>query len=208
MGNRQSSDEQMSRDAALRTYREKRDFTRTSEPEGGEQEPFERPVFTIQKHDASNLHYDFRLEVEGVLKSWAVPKGPSTDPDVKRLALPTEDHPLEYADFEGTIPEDEYGGGTILVWDIGPYRNLRAEKDEGAMSMTESLEDGLVEVWLEGEKLRGGYVLIRTGKGDSARWLLKKIDDQEADARRNPTSTEPKSVLSGRTLDEIAEEES
>jgi DNA ligase D-like protein (predicted 3'-phosphoesterase) len=194
-------------EADLKEYREKRDFRRTKEPSGGEKTASDKPVFVIQKHDASNLHYDFRLEVDGVLKSWAVPKGPSTDPSVKRLAMPTEDHPLEYADFEGVIPEDEYGGGTVMVWDTGPYRNLRAEKDEEKLSMAESLDDGKVEVWLEGEKLRGGYALIRTGKGDDARWLLIKMDDDEADARRNPTSTEPKSVLSGRTLDEIAAEE-
>ena len=189
---------------ALRDYRDKRDFRRTSEPSGEESASLDRPIFTIQKHDASNLHYDFRLEVDGILKSWAVPKGPSTDPDVKRLALPTEDHPLAYADFEGVIPEDAYGGGTVIVWDTGPYRNLRADKENQTTSMTESLQDGLIEVWLEGEKLQGGYVLIRTGEGEDARWLLKKIDDDEADARRNPTSTEPKSVLSGRTLEEIA----
>ena len=193
---------------ALRDYRDKRDFSRTPEPSSEESERSDRPIFTIQKHDATNLHYDFRLEVDGVLKSWAVPKGPSTDPDVKRLAIPTEDHPLAYADFEGVIPDDEYGGGTVLVWDTGPYRNLRAEKKDEATSMTASLEDGLVEVWLEGEKLQGGYVLIRTGDGEDARWLLKKIDDETADARRNPTSTEPKSVRSGRTLAEIAAEAS
>jgi DNA ligase D-like protein (predicted 3'-phosphoesterase) len=201
------SESESTRDKALRPYREKREFRRTSEPSGGERDPSEEPVFTIQKHDASNLHYDVRLEVDGVLKSWAVPKGPSTDPDVKRLAIPTEDHPLEYADFEGIIPEDEYGGGTVLVWDTGPYHNLRSEKKDETRSMTASLSDGLVEVWLEGEKLQGGYVLIRTGEGDDARWLLKKIDDEKADARRNPTHTEPRSVLSGRTLEEIAEEE-
>ena len=190
----------------LKAYRERRDFRRTKEPSGGGKSASDKPVFVIQKHDASNLHYDFRLEVDGVLKSWAVPKGPSTDPSVKRLAMPTEDHPLEYADFEGVIPKDEYGGGTVMVWDTGPYRNLRAEKDADKLSMEESLDDGKVEVWLEGKKLRGGYVLIRTGKGDDARWLLIKMDDDEADARRNPTSTEPKSVLTGRTLDGIAEE--
>lgn len=190
----------------LKEYREKRDFRRTQEPSGDEREPSEQPVFVIQKHDASNLHYDFRLEVDGVLKSWAVPKGPSTDPSQKRLAMPTEDHPLEYADFEGVIPEGEYGAGTVLVWDTGPYRNLRAEKEEDRLSMEESIEEGKVEVWLEGEKLQGGYALIRTGKGDDTRWLLIKMDDDEADARRNPTSTEPKSVLTGRTLEEIAEE--
>lgn len=196
----------MPADDNLKEYREKRDFSRTAEPAGDERAPSDKPIFVIQKHDASSLHYDFRLEVGGVLKSWAVPKGPSTDPSVKRLAIPTEDHPLGYADFEGTIPEGEYGAGTVIVWDTGPYRNLRAEKDEDALSMEESIADGMVEVWLEGEKLRGGYALIKTKYGDEDNWLLVKMKDDEADARRNPTSTEPASVLTGRTLEEIAEE--
>jgi DNA ligase D-like protein (predicted 3'-phosphoesterase) len=197
-------------DDSLKKYREKRDFRRTPEPGGGEAGGGEEPVFVIQKHDASTLHYDFRLEVDGVLKSWAVPKGPSTNPGDKRLAMPTEDHPLDYADFEGTIPEDEYGGGTVLVWDRGPYRNLKAEagnKNEEPKSMQEALDDGHVTVWLEGQKISGGYALIRTGKGDDARWLLIKMDDERADARRNPVSTEPDSVLTGRSLKEIAEQE-
>lgn len=193
----------MSENDRLKEYREKRDFRRTGEPQGSGRRPSDKPLFVIQKHDASNLHYDFRLEVDGVLKSWAVPKGPSTDPAEKRLALPTEDHPLDYADFEGTIPEDEYGAGTVLVWDTGPYRNLRAQKEEDGLSMEEALDDGKLEVWLEGEKLQGGYALIRTRSGDDERWLLVKMDDEKADARRNPTSTEPKSVLTGRTLDEV-----
>ncbi len=192
---------------SLDEYNKKRDFDRTPEPAGGERSSSDEPIFVIQKHDASNLHYDFRIEADGVLKSWAVPKGPSTDPDEKRLAVPTEDHPLDYADFEGVIPEDEYGGGPVIVWDTGPYRNLRAEKKDDGLSISESIEDGKVELWLEGEKLRGGYVLVRIAKGDDERWLLIKMDDDEADARRNPTSTEPKSVLSGRTLEEVREEE-
>jgi len=192
---------------SLRTYREKRDFRRTKEPEGGRRGASDKPIFVIQKHDASNLHYDFRLEVDGVLKSWAVPKGPSTDPSEKRLALPTEDHPLEYADFEGVIPEGEYGAGPVMVWDTGTYRNLRAEKEEDGLSMPEAYDEGKIEVWLNGEKIKGGHALVRTGQGQDERWLLIKMDDDEADARRNPTSTEPKSVLSGRTLEEIAEEE-
>lgn len=193
--------------AELEHYHEKRDFRRTSEPQGGERQASDQPIFVIQKHDASSLHYDFRLEVEGVLRSWAVPKGPSTDPSEKRLALPTEDHPLEYADFEGVIPQGEYGAGTVLVWDTGPYRNLRAEKEDPPLDMPESLADGQVEVWLQGEKLQGGYALVRTGDDPDSRWLLIKMDDDQADARRNPTSTEPESVLSGRTLEEIREEQ-
>ena len=158
-------------------------------------------------HDASNLHYDFRLEVEGVLKSWAVPKGPSTDTRVKRLAMPTEDHPMEYADFEGVIPEGEYGAGTVLLWDTGTYENLREEKEGDKTSMKQSLNDGKIEIYLKGEKLKGGYVLIRTGKGKSDRWLLIKMKNKEADARRNPVSTEKRSVLSARTLREIKEDE-
>jgi DNA ligase D-like protein (predicted 3'-phosphoesterase) len=193
---------------SVEEYVEKRDFRRTGEPRGGQRRPSEQPIFVIQKHDASTLHYDFRLEVDGVLKSWAVPKGPSTDPSEKRLAVPTEDHPLEYADFEGVIPEGEYGAGTVLVWDTGPYRNLRAHKeDTPAVSMEEAIDEGKVEIQLEGKKLNGGYALVRTGKGEHARWLLIKMRDEAADARRNPTSTEPKSVLTGRTLEEIAREE-
>lgn len=196
----------------LQRYGEKRDFGRTSEPTGDEVQ-FEwaekRPIFVVQHHDASTDHFDFRLEVDGVLKSWSVPKGPSTDPSDKRLAIPTEDHPLEYADFEGVIPEGEYGGGTVMVWDRGSYRNLKqdeADHGESVPSVAEQLEDGHATVRLEGEKIRGGYALIRTG-GEERRWLLIKMDDQEADARRRPTSTQPKSVKTGRTMKEIRQEE-
>jgi len=193
----------MATEDSLKKYREKRDFRKTGEPKGGKKRTAAEPVFVIQKHDARRLHYDFRLEVDGVLKSWAVPKGPSTDPKEKRLAVPTEDHPLEYGDFEGVIPEGEYGAGTVLVWDTGAYRNLRSEKDSDGASMQESLEQGKVEVWLAGKKIEGGYALVRTADD---RWLLIKKKDDAADARRNPTSTEPESVLSGRTLEEIAAE--
>lgn len=196
-------------DDRLSAYRSRRNFRRTREPQ-----PVERPRrraggrrFVIQKHDASTLHYDFRLEVDGVLVSWAVPKGPSTDPSDKRLAIQTEDHPLDYAGFEGCIPSGEYGAGTVMVWDTGPYRNLRARKGRRSKSMEASLEDGLVEVWLDGGKLQGGYALKRMRGGDRPQWLLIKMDDEGADARRNPVSTEPDSVLSGRSLSRIAREE-
>jgi DNA ligase D-like protein (predicted 3'-phosphoesterase) len=192
----------------LKSYREKRDFRRTAEPAGEGGAAGEKPRFVIQKHQARTLHYDFRLEADGVLKSWAVPKGPSTDPRTKRLAVPTEDHPLDYADFEGTIPEGEYGAGAVLVWDTGTYENMKKDEETGEpVSMADSLEQGHVIVRLEGRKLQGGYALIRTGKGEDAKWLLIKMRDEHADARRNPTSTEPQSVLSDRTLEEIAAEE-
>jgi len=164
----------------------------------------DRPIFVIQKHAASSLHYDFRLEIDGVLVSWAVPKGPSTDPRVKRLAVRTEDHPLDYADFEGKIPKGEYGAGAVIVWDRGPYRNLMAEKKD-ALDMAQSLEAGHVEVWLEGEKLQGGFALIHAEPGgDEKNWLLVKIKDAEADARRNPVGTEPDSILSGKSVKDVA----
>jgi len=195
----------------LAAYQGKRNSTKTPEPQGDQIDlewAGSRPVFVIQKHDASSLHYDFRIEVDGVLKSWAVPKGPSTDPGEKRLALPTEDHPLAYADFEGVIPEDEYGAGTVLIWDRGSYRNLKKEQDqEESTSVTQQIEDGHVTIWLEGEKLNGGYALIETDSGEDARWLLIKMDDEKADARRNPTSTEPASMKTGRTLEEISQQE-
>jgi DNA ligase D-like protein (predicted 3'-phosphoesterase) len=196
----------MSAHDKLEHYRDRRDFRRTREPAGGQQKPGTRPIFTIQKHDASRLHYDFRLEVGNVLKSWAVPKGPSTDPREKRLAVETEDHPLEYADFEGTIPESEYGGGTVLVWDAGWYRNLKLD-DAGheKTSMAQAYRDGHLAFWLEGKKLRGGYALTRfRHEHGKAQWLLVKMDDQAADARRNPVSSEPQSVLSGRTIKQVA----
>ncbi len=186
----------------LKKYRAKRDFKKTNEPFGANKNGKKEKIFVIQKHDASNLHYDFRLEVDGVLKSWSVPKGPSTDPSVKRLAIPTEDHPLEYADFEGVIPEDEYGGGTIMIWDAGTYEN---EKDDKPMK--EALDDGHATFWLNGKKISGGYALIKSGKGDDERWLLIKKDDDESDARRNPTSTENKSVKTDRTLNQITNDE-
>jgi len=192
---------------SLGPYRKKRDFSRTPEPASGGSGNGDDDggrCFVIQKHDASSLHYDFRLEFDGVLKSWAVPKGPSTDPREKRLAIRTEDHPLDYGDFEGVIPEDEYGGGTVMVWDAGTYRNLRAGKGEDSLDMPGSLRGGLIEVWLDGEKLKGGYALKRIEAGEKSQWLLIKMDDDEADARRNPTNTQNRSVKTGRTMHQIA----
>lgn len=193
----------MNEKRSLEEYKKRRRFKRTPEPSGGRRKPGQKPKFVIQKHDASNLHYDFRLEIADVLVSWAVPKGLSTDPGDKRLAMRTEDHPLEYADFEGVIPEGEYGAGTVQVWDAGTYRNLK-EPNEKGNTMSEDLADGHITFWLEGKKLRGGYALTRMGKGK--KWLLIKMNDEEADARRNPVNTQPSSVVSGRTIEEISQE--
>jgi len=191
----------MSADKSLAEYKKKRDFRRTPEPPGKKSRTREkRPIFVVQKHDASNLHYDFRLEIGGVLASWAVPKGPSTDPREKRLAMCTEDHPIQYAEFEGVIPEGEYGAGAVIVWDTGTYRSLEGEGGKDLIPQ-QSLKNGHIAVWLEGKKLRGGYALTQMGRGK--KWLLVKMQDNEADARRNPLKTEPRSVLSGRSIEEI-----
>lgn len=192
----------------LKKYRAKRDFKKTNEPFGADKNSKREKIFVIQKHDASSVHYDFRLEVDGVLKSWAVPKGPSTDPSDKRLAIPTEDHPIEYADFEGVIPEDEYGGGTVMIWDAGTYKNLKENEgdDKEKKSMKQALKEGHATFWLAGKKLKGGYALIRTSKRKDEKWMLIKMDDDQTDARRNPANTENKSVKSGRTIKEIAKE--
>jgi DNA ligase D-like protein (predicted 3'-phosphoesterase) len=190
----------------LKDYRDKRDFGVTPEPPGGQGTAAPEPIFVVQKHAARRLHYDFRLEVDGVLKSWAIPKGPSTDPKEKRLAVPTEDHPLEYAGFEGVIPEGEYGGGTVMVWDTGPYRNL-TEKQGQAIPMAQAVAHGHVKVWLEGKKLKGGYALTRFKTGKDESWLLVKADDEAADPQRHPVADEPRSVITGRTLEEIAGEQ-
>jgi DNA ligase D-like protein (predicted 3'-phosphoesterase) len=186
----------------LDRYRSKRDFRRTGEPSGRglRRQTRGEPRFVIQKHAASSLHYDFRLEVGGVLKSWAVPKGPSTDPREKRLAVEVEDHPLEYADFEGVIGSG-YGAGRVIAWDAGIYHSLADSPVE------EALEKGHLSVWLEGKKLRGGWTLQRTRGGPKPQWLLIKRRDEGADARRNPVSTQPESVRSGRTVEELAEGE-
>lgn len=165
-----------------------------------------KPLFVIQQHDASNLHYDFRIEVDGALKSWAVPKGLSTDPGERRLAIRTEDHDLDYADFEGVIPEGEYGAGTVLVWDTGGFDN-RTEDDGETVPMDDALDNGHAVICLHGKKLSGGYTLQRIRNNDSEQWLIIKVDDDNADARRNPVSTEPESVKTGRTIEEVAEDE-
>lgn len=194
----------------LKTYREKRDLEKTPEPSGrvkrGKKK--KKALFVIQKHDASHLHYDFRLEIDGVLVSWAVPKGPSTDPKDKRLAIQTEDHPMAYAHFEGVIPEGNYGAGTVMVWDTGTYENIK-HKNNKLVNMTDCLADGQIEIVLQGKKLQGAFALIKTKwhEGNKNQWLLMKMKDDYADARRNLLASEPNSALTGRTMAQIAQEQ-
>jgi len=182
---------------SLHDYRKKRSFARTPEPPGKKHSSESGKAFVVQKHRASQLHYDFRLEYDGVLKSWAVPKGPSADPSVKRLAMAVEDHPLDYASFEGVIPEDEYGGGTVMVWDEGTW-----EPEVGAVGP--ALKKGELKFRLRGAKLKGSWVLVRTGRERS--WLLIKHRDRYA-SKADLGRSRPLSVLTKRTLAEIAEDE-
>ncbi|WP_328307524.1 3'-phosphoesterase [Streptomyces sp. NBC_00442] len=205
----------------LRTYRGKRHFDRTSEPRGsgaadaGPPTAQGDPSFVVQIHDASSLHLDFRLEVDGVLKSWSVPKGPSTDPRDKRLALPTEDHPLDYQDFEGVIPRGEYGGGTVIVWDRGTYRPTSHDKRDRPVPFGQALEHGHATFVLHGEKLRGQYALTRFHGREEERhgpaakppWLLVRTGSGRGAAHGGtPDPRRARSVRSGRTLRQMAED--
>jgi DNA ligase D-like protein (predicted 3'-phosphoesterase) len=155
----------------------------------------------VQEHNASTLHYDFRLEDAGVLRSWAIPKGPSADPSQKRLAVPTEDHPLEYENFEGSIPAGEYGAGQVIVWDAGEYDNQTTDSSGAAIEVGDGIERGHLSFVLHGEKLRGGYSLTRTRTGGREAWLLVKKADRFRDGE--PTRTSPESVRSGRTVEQV-----
>ena len=187
-------------------YEKKRDFELTPEPRGIKRAPGKAPIFVVQQHAARRMHYDFRIEVDGVLKSWAVPRGPSLDPRQKRLAVPTEDHPLTYANFEGVIPKGQYGGGPVSVWDTGGYENI-TEKDGEAIPIMEALALGHARIRLHGSKLTGGFILQRTGREKDARWLLIKAKDDQANPQRDLVASEPNSVLSGRSIEEIARQE-
>lgn len=190
---------------ALDEYRKKRKFDVSPEPAGSPhaQASTVKPgIYVIQKHRATQLHYDFRLEHNGVLLSWAVPKGPSLDPSVKRLAMQVEDHPIEYANFEGVIPAGEYGGGTVMVWDTGEWEPEVADIDR-------ALQKGDFKFTLHGKKLRGSWVLVRTrGYGSRAdrAWLLIKHRDQYA-STTDIEEEKPRSALTDRLLAEIAQEE-
>jgi bifunctional non-homologous end joining protein LigD len=190
----------------LKEYRKKRQFELTPEPPGSSAPARKGDgllVYVVQKHMSSHLHYDFRLEWRGVLLSWAVPKGPSLDPAVKRLAIQTEDHPVEYADFEGVIPEGQYGAGTVMLWDRGTWQPENADLDA-------ALQKGEIKFTLHGKKLQGSWVLVRTrGSGSNlarSTWLLIKHRDQHA-STSDVTQEEPRSVTSQRLLAEIARDE-
>ena len=193
--------------APLSEYRRKRDFSRTREPEGGAPaRPRETLAFVIQKHAARSLHFDLRLELDGVMKSWAVPKGPSLDPAVKRMAIEVEDHPIEYNSFEGTIPEGEYGGGTVMLWDVGSYTYWEDGPDP-VERLREGHARGDFKFELQGTRLRGTWVLVRTrprGKGKPA-WLLIKHRDEAARPGSDIVAEETTSVATGRTMAEIAQ---
>ena len=187
----------------LSTYKKKRSFRKTPEPTGGKSSGNELR-FVVQKHDARNLHYDFRLEMKGVLKSWAVPKGPSTDPSVKRLAMMVEDHPYDYRSFEGIIPKGQYGGGTVIVWDEGTYTPADTRFDDKTQMekyLFHDLHKGKIVFTLHGQKLRGDFALVKSSyQGDSS-WLLMKVKDKYA--RTGDVTKKDKSVVSGKTIKQV-----
>jgi len=188
---------------SLEKYVKKRDFSKTDEPKAGKSKDNQQLIFVVQKHDASRLHYDFRLEMDGVLKSWAVPKGPSTDPKNKRLAMMVEDHPYDYRSFEGIIPKGEYGGGTVIVWDKGTYEPIVEIKGKKAREkhLLKQLEEGSLKIRLHGEKLRGEFALVKThGMGENG-WLLIKHKDEFASAK--DITKMDKSVLSGKSIENM-----
>jgi bifunctional non-homologous end joining protein LigD len=190
---------------SLALYKKKRVFSRTPEPEGKKKTSKEALRFVVQKHAASHLHYDFRLEMQGVLKSWAVPKGPSLNPADKRLAMMVEDHPFEYRTFEGIIPEGNYGAGTVMVWDEGTYEPLNAEglskKEQEKIAYSE-LKKGDLKIVLHGKKLKGAYALVKLKGNSDNSWLLIKKDDKYASEIE--ITKKDKSVVTGRTLEQIA----
>ena len=196
----------------LAEYRRKRDFSRTAEPSGSEAAAVSSDAsagstlrFVIQKHAASHLHFDFRLELDGVMKSWAVPKGPSYDPGTKRLAMEVEDHPISYNTFEGTIPAGEYGGGTVMLWDRGTYGAPGLSGAAGVRALRDGYTRGRLDLVMHGERLRGGWSLVRMrASSGKPQWLLIKRDDDTADPARDVIDEVMTSVDSGRTMDEIS----
>jgi bifunctional non-homologous end joining protein LigD len=186
----------------LKKYRGMRDFGDTPEPAGRTKKLAKGPIFVIQKHQASHLHYDFRLEMEGVLKSWAVPKGPSYDPSVRRLAMMTEDHPYDYAAFEGVIPAGNYGAGNVIIWDQGTWQFIEPGDDP-----VKALESGKLTFRMAGKKMFGEWALVKirgkSGSDKGNEWLLLKHRDEFANDQIDVTEVAPRSVVSNKTIDEV-----
>jgi bifunctional non-homologous end joining protein LigD len=191
----------------LTEYKQKRSFNKTPEPGPKVKSPKNTLKFVVQKHAATSLHYDFRLEMEGVLKSWAVPKGPSLNPEDKRLAMMVEDHPYDYKDFEGTIPEGNYGAGTVIVWDEGDYGSMDHEdesKKEQEKILLAQLSKGDVKVVLHGKKLKGAFALVKMkGRGENAWLLIKKKDKWATD---KDVTQKNKSVKSAKTIEQLSKD--
>lgn len=185
---------------SLNKYTQKRDFNSTNEPKGKIEKPGNELIFVVQKHAASHLHYDFRLEMEGVLKSWAIPKGPSMNPADKRLAIMVEDHPYDYKDFEGVIPEGNYGAGKVIVWDNGTY-TMAGDTENIVNSFKEGLNNGRLGFILKGHKLKGEFALVKLkGKQENAWLLIKKNDEFVGDG---DVLLQDKSVVSNQTLEDL-----
>ena len=187
----------------LKEYASKREFEKTPEPKPGFVHSGPGRIFVVHKHAARALHYDLRLELEGTLKSWAVPRGPSLDPSLKRLAVRVEDHPFEYKDFEGVIPEGSYGAGSVIIWDRGLYHHPFArDEDESERLLLDGFRKGDMKFVLEGEKLQGEFALVKTGK-DGKSWLLLKKKDRNA--IKKDILKENRSVVSQKSLEEMIE---
>ena len=190
---------------ALTSYRLRRNTKASGEPAARvKKRKSKKRIFVIQKHKATRLHYDLRLEIDGVLASWAVPKGPSLNPKERRLAVRTDNHPMAYAQFEGAIESGHYGAGTVMVWDTGTYTNIKKENGRLA-SMKKCLKQGRIEVFIQGERIVGNYALVRM-RDDQ--WLLVKMKDEYAHARKSPVSRYTKSVVTDRTMRQIAKDAS
>ena len=181
---------------SLKTYKEKRNFKDTPEPEGGQGKKTAKLIFVIQRHHASHLHYDFRLELEGALKSWAVPKGPSLNPKDKRLAMMVEDHPIDYAGFEGDIPEGNYGAGHVAIWDHGTYSPINEAGDViTPAEFSKALKKGSIKFRLKGRKLKGDFALVKLGKDEKSWLLIKHRDKYATDEEYNSEDYAKKSSL-------------
>jgi len=190
---------------SLKDYKKKRDFKKTSEPAGNKKGSVKQLLFVVQKHDASRLHYDFRLELDGVLKSWAVPKGPSMIPADKRLAMMVEDHPFDYKDFEGTIPKGNYGAGEVIVWDNGFYIPIEGgtDKAENEKLLKKALKKGDLKFVLLGKKLKGEFALVNMRKDEKSWLLIKKKDEY---AKETDILKKNKSVISSTTIEKMQKE--